>query len=128
MHLIGAHPETDGHQLVSFANQLHVTILDPIVHHFDIMSGAILSDPVTTGSSVIHLGRNGLEDVLYMRPCRFRSTRHDGRAATCTLFSTTDTGADELKALGFQVSRSAHAVLVERIPPINNDVTGFQIG
>ena len=38
---------------VSFADQLHVTVFDPVVNHFDIVASAGIADPVATRDVVV---------------------------------------------------------------------------
>jgi hypothetical protein len=72
------------------ANQLHVTILDPVVDHLDVMSGTLLTDPVATGLT-IGLCRDGLEDLFDVGPCVGMATGHQGRTVTSTLFTPRNT-------------------------------------
>ena len=46
------------------AYQLHVTILDTIVDHLDIVASTLVTDPLAAGLS-IRLGGNRLEYVLF---------------------------------------------------------------
>lgn len=57
------------HQVVGFVDDLHVAILDTVVHHFDEMTSTAFSHPVAAGASVFDFGGHGLEDLLHMRPC-----------------------------------------------------------
>ena len=49
------------------ANQLHVTVLNTVVHHLDVVTGTLVSDPLAAGLAV-RLGGDGLEDVLDVWP------------------------------------------------------------
>jgi hypothetical protein len=72
------------------ANQLHVTILDPVVDHLDVMSGTLLTDPVATGLT-IGLCRDGLEDLFDVGPGVGMATGHQGGTITSSLFTPRNT-------------------------------------
>jgi hypothetical protein len=63
--------------VVGLADHLHVTVLDSIVDHLDVVTSASLADPVAAGLT-IDLGSNRLEDGLDMRPngCSLLSVIH----------------------------------------------------
>src|SRR5665213_867693 len=52
-------------QLVGLADQLHIAVLDAVVHHLDVVSGAILPHPVAAGSAVGNLRRDRLKNILH---------------------------------------------------------------
>ena len=85
-------------QVVGLADELHVAVLDAVVHHLDVVARAILADPVAAGRAVFDLGGDGLEDLLHVRPrCRI-SAGHDGRAAARAFFAAGNAGTDEENA------------------------------
>jgi len=47
------------HQVVGLANELHVAVLNAVVHHLDKMAGAVLAHPVAAWL-VAGLGTDGL--------------------------------------------------------------------
>ena len=49
MHFVGGHAEALLHQVVGFADQLHVAVLDAVVHHFDVVAGTVVANPVAAG-------------------------------------------------------------------------------
>lgn len=66
-HLVVAHAQDVLHQVVGLADQLHVSVLDPIVHHLDVVPGPVSPHPVTAWLA-IDLGTDTLEDWFHMRP------------------------------------------------------------
>ena len=71
---VGAQAEAVLEQLVGFADELHVAVLDAVVHHLDVVAGAVFAHPVAAGRAVFHFGGDGLEDVLHVR-ARLRDCR-----------------------------------------------------
>ena len=74
--LIGGESQAALQQVVGFADQLHIAVLDAVVHHLDVVAGAVFAYPVAAGRSIFDLGGDGLED----RPSR-AATRRDCRRA-----------------------------------------------
>src|SRR5258708_5323983 len=70
VHFFVAEPEPFLHELVGLADQLHVAVLDAVVHHLDEVPGAIAAHPFAAGFAFGSFGANGLENVLHERPCR----------------------------------------------------------
>ena len=48
--------------MIRLANELHVAILDPIVHHFHVVARAPFSHPIATRSSIFRSSRNALKN------------------------------------------------------------------
>jgi hypothetical protein len=65
--LIGGQVKGILQDLVGLADHLHITILDSVVDHLNVVTSASLTDPVTAGLA-IDLGSNSLEDGLDMGP------------------------------------------------------------
>src|SRR5438046_4494968 len=59
----------------NLADQLHITVFNTIVDHFDVMSCTFLADPVTTGLSIC-LSGDRLENLFNVRPGIGMSARH----------------------------------------------------
>ena len=54
---------------IRFRTQLHVAILDAVVHHLRVVAAAAVAHPVTAGRSGFRfLGANALENFLHVRP------------------------------------------------------------
>ena len=45
------------------ANELHVTVLNTVVDHLDVVASTLVTNPLAAGLAV-RLGGNGLENVL----------------------------------------------------------------
>ena len=63
------------HDLVGFTDNLHVTIFDSVVYHFDKVTGTIFANPVTAGLTT-HFCSNCLENSFNGRPCSRRTSGH----------------------------------------------------
>ena len=68
MHLIVGHPKKVTHELVRFADELHIAVLNAVMHHLDEVSCAILADPVAARRAVLDLGADGLKNGLHILP------------------------------------------------------------
>src|SRR5208337_1497169 len=103
-HLARLHAQYVPHDLVDLADELHVPVLDAVVHHLHEMARAVLADPVAAGRAV-HLGRYRLEDRPDGGPGLRRAARHDGRAEEGALLAAGYAGPDEEQAPRFDVVR-----------------------
>ena len=58
------------HQVIRFANELHVAVFDAVVDHLDVVAGPARADPFAAGDVAVRadLGGDGLEDGLDQRP------------------------------------------------------------
>lgn len=108
-------------RLAYLGDQLHVTILDTVVDHFDIVAGTLITDPVAAGLA-IGLGSNVLEDILDVWPGLLVATRHERGTITSTLLTTRDTSANKANALLLEVSGTTVGVRVVRVTTIDYDV------
>jgi histidyl-tRNA synthetase len=57
------------HKVISFIDNLHISIFDSVMHHLHKMPSSILSYPVTARYSIINLCGYGLKYLFHMRPC-----------------------------------------------------------
>ena len=60
---LGEVPGPENLGLAHLADQLHVTILDTVVDHLDVVAGTLVTNPLAAGLA-IRLGRDGLENIL----------------------------------------------------------------
>jgi hypothetical protein len=60
--------------MIGLTNQLHVSVFDAVMNYFNEISGAALSDPITTRLAVC-FGRNLLEYSFDVRPEREQNTK-----------------------------------------------------
>lgn len=102
-------------------NELHVTVLNAVVHHLDVVASTLVTNPLTAWLAV-RLGGDALEDVLDVWPGLLVTTRHDGWTVAGTLLTTRDTGADEADALLGKVLGAAVGVWEVGVAAIDDDV------
>ena len=95
VNLVIRHVETFVHQLVGLADELHVAVLDAVVHHLHIVASTTLANPVAAGGAALHLGRDRLEYFLHMRPSGWAATGHDARAMAGAFLATGHTCANK---------------------------------
>ena len=67
-HLGRAHAQQVVHQPIGFADALHVSILNAVVHHLHEVARAARAHPFTAGLTVIGFGGNRLQHGLQARP------------------------------------------------------------
>ena len=94
VHLVVGHAEAAFHQVVDFADQLHVAVLDAVVDHLHEMTGTVLANPIATRIAVGRLGADRLEDRLDRFPRRRAATRHERRTVERAFLAAGNAGAD----------------------------------
>ena len=119
--------ETVLEDVVGLADELHVTVLDTVVDHLDIVAGTGLADPVTAGLTV-GLGSSLLEDLLDVGPGGIGTTGHERGTVTGTLFTTRDTGADKEETLGLELLGAADGVGIVRVTTVDDDIALLEVG
>ena len=87
--------------MVRFADELHVPVLDAVVHHLDKVPGSGPPNPVAAGL-VAGLGADGLEDGLDVRPGLGVAAGHQAWAVARPFLAAGDTAAHVKDALLFQ--------------------------
>ena len=125
VHLRRLHSQAVAHQLVGLADELHVAVLDAVVHHFDIVTRAVFADPVAAGRAV-HLGGDCLEDRLDVRPRGGRSAGHDRGAEARPLLAARDAGADVEQTFRFDIGGAADRVMVIRVAAVDDHIARLQ--
>ena len=85
-------------QVVGLRDQLHVGVLDAVVHHLDEVAGAVRPDVHAAGRAV-DLGRDGLEDRPELLVRLRRTAGHDRRAEQGALLAAGHAAADEVQAV-----------------------------
>ena len=126
MHFVIRQTQTVFHELVRFANQLHVAVFDTIVHHFDEVARTVAADPVAARLALRRFGGDGLENRFDGRPCGFITARHDRRAVTRAFFATGYAGTDKADAFCRQLVCTAGGIRIVGIAAVNNDVAFVQ--
>lgn len=56
VHFVSGHAEAVFHEVIGFTDELHIAVFDPVMDHFDVVSGAVIPDPVAAGGSILDLG------------------------------------------------------------------------
>ena len=97
-----------------------------VVDHFHVVSGTVLSDPITARLAV-DLGGRGLEDGLDVRPGGRRTTGHERGTITSALLTAGNTGTNEEEALGLELLGATDRVRVVRVTAVNDDVTLLEV-
>jgi hypothetical protein len=123
--LIRGESNTTSQDIVGFANQLHVTVLNTVVNHLDEVTSTLISDPLAASFSVA-LGRDILEDILKVGPGLLVSSWHDRRSVSGTLLTTRNTGTNKSDALLGELLGSAVGVWEVRVSTIDNDIALLQ--
>lgn len=109
------------------ADELHVTVLNTVVNHLDVVTSTLVTDPLTAGLA-IRLGGDALEDILDVRPGLGVTTGHDRGTVTGTLLTTGDTSSDVADTLGGKVLGAAVGVGVVGVTTVDDDVAGLGTG
>src|SRR5208283_1440929 len=112
---------------VGFADELHVPVLDPVVHHLDVMASAVRAHVAATGL-VIDLGGNLLEDGRYDFPGAVRTARHERRAFERAFLPAGDAHAQVVKPQLGHFLLATLRVSVQRVAAIDDDVALLQLG
>src|SRR6185503_17544557 len=99
----------------------HVAVLDPVVHHLDVMAGAIWSHVAAAGFA-IHDRRNfainGRDDF----PRGARPARHERGTFERALFAAGNTATDKVNSFSFQILTAPLRIGEKRIAAVNDDV------
>jgi hypothetical protein len=117
--------QTSLQDIVRLGDQLHVSVLDTVVNHLDVVTGSTLTDPITTGLTE-RLGSGLLEDFLDRGPSGGRTTGHQGRTVSGTLFTTGNTGSNKQETLGLEFLGPSDRIRVVRVSTVDDDVALFE--
>ncbi len=113
-------------QVVGLGDQLHVGVLDAVVHHLHEVPGAVRAD-VHAARRAVDLGRDRLEDRAELVVGLLRAARHDARPVQRALLAAGDAGADEVQAAARVSARLAAAGVGEvRVAAVDDDVALLQ--
>mmetsp|Transcript_13321 Transcript_13321/g.32540 ORF Transcript_13321/g.32540 Transcript_13321/m.32540 type:complete len:562 (-) Transcript_13321:464-2149(-) len=112
--------------VVRLADELHVAVLNAVVHHLDVVARAALAN-VHHARPVVHLRRHLLHDVPDVRVRLGRAARHHGGAPARALLAARHAHAHVQQALLAHLGLAALRVLVPLIATINDDVAGLHV-
>src|SRR5579859_2799947 len=114
-------------QVIALCDQLHIAVLDAVVHHLDIVAGAARSHVFHARLAVFGFGSNGAKNWRNSLPSFRLSAGHDRWPPQRAFFSARDSGTDIEKSLTFKRFVAAVGVEKGRIATIHEDVTRFQM-
>jgi len=121
------HSETTLEDIVSLGDELHVTVLDTVVNHLDVVTSSRITNPVAARLT-IDLSGSLLEDLLDVRPGSSGTSGHEGRTVTGTLLTSRNTGTNEEETLGLELLGAADRVGEVRVSSIDDDVSLLEMG
>src|SRR5262249_11554913 len=125
-HFVVAEPEASTHQVVDLADQLHVAVLNAVVHHLDEVAGAAIADPFAAGLAFGRARADRLEYRLDARPRRGTATRHQRRAVERAFLAAGDTGTNVAATRGLGGVEAPDRVGVEAVAAVDHDVAGLE--
>ena len=109
---------------IGFANQLHVAVLDAVVHHLHIVPGTRVADPIAARNVIVRadFGGDFLEDILDEGPRFMMSAGHDARSFECALFTAGNAGPDEAITACFEIRMPTIGVAEVAVAAVDDDV------
>jgi hypothetical protein len=111
--------------VVGFADELHVAVLDAVVDHLHVVTGTAGAD-VDDAGLAIDLRGDGFKDGLHDFPSGSRAAGHDGGAFAGAFFTAGDARADEAEAFFGEVGVATLGGLVEAVAAVDDDVVLVQ--
>ena len=110
--------------VIGFADQLHVAVLDAVVHHFDVVPGSGFTDPFAARDVVVlaDLRTDGLQNVFNERPGFRMSAGHDARTFEGSFFAAGYSGTDETKTFFGEFDMATVGVDVIGVTTVDDDV------
>ncbi len=114
-------------QVVGLGDELHVGVLDAVVHHLDEVAGPVRAD-VGAARGAVHVRADRLEHRAEALVGFGAAAGHDGRAVQRALLATGDTHADEVQALFPEFRFAAAGVVEVRVAAVDDHVALFQEG
>ena len=115
------HVQGLAHEVVGLADELHVGVLDAVVHHLDEVAAAVGPD-VGAARLAVDLGGDRLEEGPERLVGLGGSARHDRRAVERALFAAGDARADEVESAGRHRGLAPDGVGVEGVAAVDDDV------
>jgi len=115
------------HQRPGLGDQLHITVLDPVMHHLDVMPGTALAHPAATGLAILRARGNRLEDLLDHGPGVGIASRHEGRPVPGTLLAAGYPHAEKTYSPPAQLRITSLGIPVEGIAPVHDYVPRLEM-
>ena len=115
-------------QVVDFGDELHVAVLDAVVHHFDVVSRAACAHPGDAWLSILLRTRgDGVEHGAESFPGGIHAARHQARPPQRPSLAARNAHADKLNLVCSQRRDAAHGVGEVGVAAVNDDVARFQV-
>ncbi|TYZ62427.1 hypothetical protein PybrP1_008669 [[Pythium] brassicae (nom. inval.)] len=119
-------PARDLEDVVRLRDELHVAVLDAVVHHLDVVARA--DRPEVHGArAVVHLRRALDEDRLERVERLLRAARHERRPVAGALLAARDAHAHKVDALRLELLRAAHRVGEPLVTAVHDDVARLHV-
>ncbi len=117
----GAHPE----QVKGLRDQLHVGVLDAVVHHLDEVPGPVRAN-VHAARGAVDLRRDRFEHRAERAVRLGRAARHDARPVQGAFLAAGHSGSDEVQPARAQLPLAAAGIGVVRVAAVDDDVALVQ--
>jgi hypothetical protein len=112
-------------QVVRLGDELHVGVLDAVVHHLDEVAGPVRAD-VRAARGAVHVRADRLEHRAKARVRLLASAGHDGRAVQRALLAAGHAHADEVEVALAQRGFAAAGVVEMRVAAVDDHVAVFE--
>ena len=119
--------EADGvpEQVIRLRNELHVGVLDAVVHHLHEMTGAVRAD-VRAARDAVHVRADRLQHRAERPVGLFRAAGHDRGAVQRAFLAAGYAHADQVQALLLEFGLTAAGVLEVRVATVDDHVAGLE--
>ena len=107
---------------IAFADQLHIAVFDTVMHHLDVMTGAVRADIRGARRAVFGLGRNLLENGRDQLVGFFLPAGHDRGPTQRAFLAAGNPGADEVQAVLGQLFRAADRILEKGVAAVDENI------
>ena len=114
-------------QVVGLGDELHVRVLDAVVHHLHVVPGAVGADVGAAGGAV-DLGGDAGEHRLDLGVRLGGAAGHDARALERPGLAARHPGADVADPARLDLRRAPPGVGEERVAPVDEDVALVEVG
>ena len=123
--LRGRHADAMPEQVVRLGDELHVGVLDAVVHHLDEVAGPVRAD-VRAARGAVHVRADRLEHRAEACVGLLASAGHDARAVERALLAAGDAHADEVQVLLPELRLAAAGVTEVRVAAVDDHVAVFE--